>query len=190
VDEIESEIVVQGAGFTRQHTLLNGKPWTKSSFPNFTWSVSFGTELEPLFGKKCQTRIEFEGPVETLGKQLLAYRFFSLPNGCFGSFTIKTGSFVKTKRYSPPWTGRFLIDDPGGDVIQFEDEATEFPKGFGADSLKTTTSWDFVKIGDASHLLPVASEIFGGFTRADLWHVVVEYKNHRHFEAATSVTFQ
>jgi hypothetical protein len=128
--------------------------------------------------------------VEALGRQLLAYRFFSLPNGCFGSSTVKNGSFSRAKRYSPPWTGRFLIDDPTGNVIEFEAEATEFPKGFGMDAVKTTTSWDYVKIGDASYLLPAASEVFGSFTRADLWHVVSQYKNHRHFEAATSVTFQ
>ena len=36
----------------------------------------------------------------------------------------------------------------------------------------------------------VVAEVFGGFTQGDLWHVVVEYKNHRHFEAATSITFK
>jgi hypothetical protein len=47
-----------------------------------------------------------------------------------------------------------------------------------------------VNIGDEAHLLPVAAEIFGGFTHADLWHIVGEYKNHRHFEANTTLTFK
>jgi hypothetical protein len=98
--------------------------------------------------------------------------------------------FFSRKNYSPSRSGRFLIDDPGGNLIHFEEVATEFPKDFGADPWKQTTSWDYVKIGDASHLLPVAAEIFGGFTKADLWHVVVEYKNHRHFEASTNLTFE
>jgi hypothetical protein len=56
--------------------------------------------------------------------------------------------------------------------------------------LKQTTTWEYVTIGDAFHLLPVAEDIYGGFTFADLWHVVVEYKNHRHFESSTNITFK
>ena len=191
VDTIESEISVKGASFTRDRVLLNGKPFNKPTFPNFNWGVRFGSELEPLFGAKCQTAIEFEGRRDFKGKPVLAYRFRSEPNGCFGTFTIQSGLIVsRTKRYSPAWTGRFLIEDPAGSVIQFESEAHEFPKDFGADPLHQTTTWSYVKIGDASHLLPVSTEIFGGFTRADLWHVVVEYQNHRHFEASTTLSFK
>ncbi len=73
--------------------------------------------------------------------------------------------------------------------MQFEQEAHEFPKGFGLDPVHETVKWDYVKIGERSFLLPVSAEVFGGFVRERLWHVVMEYKNHRHFEAATSVTF-
>jgi hypothetical protein len=190
VDTIESEILVQGPTFKRQHTLLNGKPWNKANFPEFSWSVQFGDELTPLFSPKCRTTIEFEGPAQALGKQLFAYRFHAPKNGCFGSFAVKSGLFSPRKEYSPARTGRFLIDDPGGNVIQFQEEAHEFPKGFPADPLTQTVTWDFVKIGDNSYLLPVSTEIFGGYTRGALWHVVVEYKNHRHFEAATEIKFQ
>jgi hypothetical protein len=193
VDTIESEIAVQGSGFTRRHPLLNGKPWTKAEFPNFNWSVQFGDELNPLFGPKCQTPIEFDKRDDFRGKPVLAYRFASPPNGCFGGLKITSGMFgliTSTKYYSPKWTGRFLIDDPGGNVVLFEAEAHEFPKGFGQDPVKQTGTWDYVKIGDLEYLLPVSTEIFGGFTKADLWHVVVEYKNHRHFESATEIQFK
>jgi hypothetical protein len=190
VDTIESQIAVKGSDFKRERTTLNGKPWTKPNFPDFSWSVQFGDELEPLFSPKCGTRIDFDGREEVRGKQRVAYRFHAPPNGCFGAFTVRAGLFSGTKRYNPAWSGRFLIEDPGGSVVQFEEEAHQFPKGFGADPLTQTTTWDYVKIGEASYLLPIATEIFGGFTRGDLWHVVVEYKNHRHFEAATDITFQ
>src|SRR5262249_15510887 len=87
VDTIQSEIVVKGSDVTRQHTLLNGKPWKKNYFPDFNWSVQFGTEIRPLFGSKCGTMIEFEGRTEIGGRQLLAYRFHAPPNGCFGTLT-------------------------------------------------------------------------------------------------------
>ena len=60
----------------------------------------------------------------------------------------------------------------------------------GADPAKEINTWDYVKIGDASYLLPVGYEFIGGFTRESLWHVVVEYKNHRHFESSTGVSLK
>jgi hypothetical protein len=190
-DTIESEIVVRGEGFARENVRRNGEPWKKPNFSDFGWGIPFGNEIKPLFDPKCSTVIEFEGREDVQGKQLLAYRFHSPPGGCFGNFLVTRGFLVVfAKQYNPARTGRILVDDPGGNVTRYEEEASEFPKGFGADPWKQTTTWGYVTIGDASHLLPVAEDIYGGFTFADLWHVVVEYKNHRHFEASTSVTFK
>ena len=191
-DTIQSEISVRGADFRRQHTLLNGKPWNKP-FPYFNWSVQFGGEIRPLFDTKCPTTIEPSGREELHGKPALVYRFTSKANGCFGSFTIRQGYFgvlSNPKRNSPPRSGRFFIDDPGGNLVRFEQEAHEFPKGFGADPMSQIVTWDYIQIGDVSYLLPVSMEIFGGFSGGHLWHVLVEYKNHRHFEAASSVSFE
>ena len=188
-DTIESEIVVRGKGFTRENVRRDGNAWKKPNFSDFNWGIPFGNEIKPVFDPKCSTVIKFEGREDAHGKQLLAYGFHSPPNGCFGNFMVTRG-FFGSKIYNPARTGRILIDDPGGNVIQFEEEDSEFPKGFGADPMKGTTTWDYITIGDASHLLPVAEDIYGGFTFADLWHVVVEYKNHRHFEASTNITFK
>ena len=50
--------------------------------------------------------------------------------------------------------------------------------------------WSSVQIGEASHWLPVSADFVwkmadGSFTKA-----TIVYKNHRHFEAATNITFQ
>ncbi len=189
LDTIESEISVHGTGFARQNVRINGKPWTKPNFPNFTWSVDFGGELKPLFDPECKTEIVFGRSTEALGRPALAFKFRAPADTCFGALNIKNGFFSRLKTYRPPWTGRFVVEDPGGAVVEFEEEAHEFPKDFGTDPLTDTIRWDYVKIGDESHLLPVSEEIYGGFVHADLWHVVVEYKNHRHFEASSNVTF-
>ena len=189
MDTIESEISVRGADFTRQNVRIDGKPWTKPNFPNFTWSVDFGGELKPLFDPECKTEIVFDRLSEALGKPALIYNFHAPRDGCFGAFVIKNGIFSRLKTYRPPWTGRFVVEDPGGAVIEVQEEAREFPPGFGSDPLTETIRWDHVKIGGESYLLPVSQEIFGGFVHADLWHVVVAFKNHRHFEASSNVTF-
>jgi hypothetical protein len=137
-----------------------------------------------VFDPECPTTIDFEGRQEVRGRKVLVFRFASPTDGCFGTAT--WGS----KHYTPAMKGRVLVEDPGGSMMQYEEESGELPKGLGASSWKEAISWDYVKIGDASYLLPVALDLSADFTSGDSsWHISAEYKNHRRFEAATSVTF-
>lgn len=188
LDTIESEIAVRGKEFTRQNVRIDGKPWNKPLFPQFTWSVDFGLELEPLFGGKCRTAIVFDGREEVRGRPALAYRFRApAHDDCFGGFTFQ--SWIRKRTVNPPWSGRFLVEESGGALIRFEEEAHEFPKNFQAEPFRETIQWDYVKIGDGTYLLPVAQELWGGWAKDGFYHVTTEYKNHRHFEAASNVTF-
>ncbi len=191
LDTIESEIAVHGTDFIRRNTRIDGRPWNKPDFPRISFSVDFGAELKPLFESKCQTMIVYEGTTEALGRPALAYRFRAPGmKDCFGTFGWNRGFLRGKKVANPPWSGRFLVEDPGGSVIRFEEEAHEFPKDFPADPFRESVQWDYVKIGEGMYLLPVSEEFSGGFPApASLYHVTVQYKNHRHFEAASSVTF-
>jgi hypothetical protein len=81
VDMIDWEISIKGkGGFSREHITVNGKPWTKSSFPHGVgWSVAFGQEIRPLFDPKCPTTVTFEQPSELRGLKVLVYHFDSPP---------------------------------------------------------------------------------------------------------------
>jgi hypothetical protein len=46
-----------------------------------------------------------------------------------------------------------------------------------------------VKIGEASHLLPVHADFLVLYHSGTRYRVEVEYKNHRHFETSSDVTF-
>jgi hypothetical protein len=127
-DTIESEIAVRGEGFTRDNVRRDGNPWKKPNFSDFNWGIPFANEIKPVFDPKCSTVIEFEGREDEHGKQLLAYRFHSPPNGCFGNFMVTRG-FFGSKIYNPARAGRILIDDPEGNVIRYEEQASEYPKG-------------------------------------------------------------
>ena len=63
------------------------------------------------------------------------------------------------------------------------------PKGFGLRAFQQTIVWDYIKIGDASYALPVTLDFYLDLF-GDPWHVSFEYKNHRRFEAGTSITFK
>ena len=84
VDTIESEIAIKGSVPTRQHVLINGKPWNirSSWLPGINWGPLFGAEIKPVFDPECPTTVDSEGRQEVRGKQLLVYRFTSPPDGC------------------------------------------------------------------------------------------------------------
>ena len=87
-----------------------------------------------------------------------------------------------------PRTGRVLVDERG-EVLRYESEASGFPEGYPFDRLVETESWGDVTIGGASYWAPVAASL--SVVRADGrgWWVRIEYRNHRHFEASTGITY-
>jgi hypothetical protein len=183
VDTVESEIIFRGGGASREHIRLNGKPWDRpfQDLPGYVWGVFFGTQFRPLFSTDCPTTIEFEGRETAQGRSLLAFRFASPPAACFRLF----GKRGKMAPYSPARTGRFLVEDPGGRVVRYEEEST-LTEGREMDRWTVEESWEYVKIGDATHLMPVGVKITGRSAEG-LWsRVDVAYKNHRHFESSAN----
>jgi hypothetical protein len=155
---IEDEITVNGGRISRGNFRRNGKPWRgideKTQRLGFTPGIpatGFAAELQPLFDPNCPTTLKFAGNDELRGKAVMAYQFDSPAKSCFGN--LYGGSAYNAAR-----TGRILIDEPSGDVLQFEEEAFGFPKGFAFVSRHQVMTWDYVKIGEASHWLPVSAE--------------------------------
>jgi hypothetical protein len=185
VDTIETEITFKGNGAIRDQIRKDGKPWEKpfQALPGFKWYGGFGTEIKPVFDPQCPTAVESDGSAEVHGKQLLKYRFRSPADGCFGPF------YLEYQRYNPARTGHVFIDATHGNVIQLDEEATGFPPGFDLAQRNEEVSWDNVKIGDASHLLPVGANFVILYYSGNRWRIEVEYKNHRHFESSTNITF-
>lgn len=182
-DTMETEITVRGIQISRQNWRRNGKPVSPGPDDMHMPSTGFGAALKPLFDRECPTTLEFAGHDEVHGKPAVVYGFRSPANGCFGNLY---GNW----RYNPARAGRILIDEATGDLLQFEEEATGFPKGFAFFQRNQVMTWGSVKIGDASHWLPVAADFIWRMGNGEFYRTTIEYKNHRHFEAATNITFK
>ena len=185
-DTVESEIAFHGDDAARQNIRINGKPFTTVSgwIPGVNWDSGFGGELKGLFDRDCSNTFELAGREELRGKQVTVYRFHSPLDGCFGPGT--TGY----QQYDAAQTGRILVDETDGSVLQMERQDIGTPSELGGGS-KMIYSWDYVKIGDASYLLPVATDFVGILPKeGETWHVAAQYKNHRHFEASADITFK
>jgi hypothetical protein len=184
-DTVESEVTFRGRRVVRQQVRRNGKPWDRpfDALPGFKWYEGFETEISPLFDPQCPTTIEYQGRSKVGGRQLLEYRFRSPMDGCFPFL------YFTYQRYNPARTGTVFIEDPGGSVIQVDDRSDGFPAGFEFAGREEHMFWDYVKIGETSHLLPVRANFLVVYSSGTRYRVEVEYKNHRHFEASSNVTF-
>jgi hypothetical protein len=185
-DTVETEITFLGRRTVRQRIRRNGKPWDQpfDALPGFKWYEGFETEISPLFDPQCPTAIEYQGRSTASGRQVLEYQFSSPVDGCFPFL------YFTYQRYNPARTGHVYVEDPGGSVIQVDDEESEFPTGFEFARREEHMFWDNVKIGEGSHLLPVRANFLVVYSDGTRYRVEVEYKNHRHFEASTKITFK
>ena len=184
-DTVEAEITFRGRRVERQQIRRDGKPWDQpfDALPGFKWYEGFETEINPLFDPECPTTLEFQGRSNAGGRQLLEYRFHSPVDGCFPFL------YFTYQRYNPARSGSVFIDDPSGSVIQVDDQSEEFPADFEFAGREEHIFWDYVKIGDTAHLLPVRVNFLVTYSSGTRYRVEVEYKNHRHFEASSNVTF-
>jgi len=82
-----------------------------------------------------------------------------------------------------------LVEAASGHVIHLEEDASGFPSTWELKDRKEQVSWDYVRIGDASHLLPVAAEFVFLYASGARQRITVAYSNHRHFEASSSLEY-
>lgn len=174
-----------GSSASRQHIRRDGMPWDQpfEALPGFKWYEGFGTEITPLFEAKCPGTIEYRGRSKVAKRPVLEYDFRAPVDGCFPFF------FFEYQRYNPARTGRFSIDESTGNVIQVDERATGFPAEIQFAERAEHVTWDYVKIAGDAHLLPVRANFLVRYNDGTRYRIDVEYKNHRHFETSTSVTF-
>jgi len=146
-------------------------------------NFDFGLHLEAVFGPQCASRVEFVGREEVEGRPMLVY-FFHIPTGgaCFGVAHNGNQQFAAI-------TGRILLDAANLHVLRSEWVGAGFPEKFAVDHFTTTEQWGYATIGGSAYLVPVSSEIVFRMSDGSTERGKTEYRNHRHFEAATSITF-
>jgi hypothetical protein len=185
VDTVESEIAFHVDAGSRQNIRINGKPYTTVTgwIPGVNWDSGFGRELKAVFDRDCANTFELAGQEELRGRQATVYRFRTPLDGCLGL------SVVGYQQYDAAQTGRVLVDETDGNVLQMEIQAVGTPPELGG-GISEISSWDHVRIGDASWLLPIATDFVWITPRGETWHVAAQYRNHRHFEASADITFK
>jgi hypothetical protein len=184
-DTIESEVTFEGDTTVRRQLRRNGKPWEQpfEALPGFKWYGGFGSEITPVFDPQCPTTIDYRGRSQVGERQLLEYQFSTPVDGCFPFF------YFHYQRYNPPRTGHVFIDEPSGSLFQLDEDTRGFPAEFEFAEREERITWDYVKIGEDSHLLPVRAYCLAVYYSGTQFRIEVEYKNHRHFQSSTNLKF-
>lgn len=184
-DTVESEITFRGNHAARQSIRRNSKPWNQpfEAMPGFKWYEGFGTEITPLFDAKCPGTIELTGRSHANGRPVIDYRFSAPVDGCFPFF------FFDYQRYNPARTGQFSVDEATGSIVRLDEDASGFPAEIQFSDREEHIAWDLIKIAGESHCLPVSARFLVRYYDGTRYRIEVEYKNHRHFEASTNLTF-
>lgn len=123
VDTVESEIGYRGDDFVRNNIRINGKPFKSDNpwLPGVNWSGAFNGQLDALLEPDCANAFELAGREQLRGKSVIVYRYNSPLDGCFGEGT------ESYSQYAPAHTGRILVDEAGGDVLQMENQDVGVP---------------------------------------------------------------
>jgi hypothetical protein len=184
-DTIETEIAFVGTRAVRRQIRRNGKTWDRpfDSLPGFKWYGGFGTEIRPIFDPGCPTTLEYQGPERLRGNDVLRYAFRSPADGCFAFL------YFDQQQVNPSRTGQVFIDKVSGGVLRLTEQASGFPADFGLRERDEEVTWGKVRIGEATHLLPVAANFVIEYATGARTRIEVEYKNHRHFEASSDIKF-
>jgi hypothetical protein len=185
-DTVESEIAFRGRRVIRTQIRRNGEPWTQpfDSLPGYKWYEGFDSEIGPIFDPTCPTEIQYHGRTSRNGRAVLQYNFTSPVDGCFPFL------YFTYQRYNPARTGSIVVEDPAGDLLEVEDRCEKFPSGFEFQSRVEHVTRDYVRIGESTHLLPVRADFAVSYRDGTRYRVEVQYRNHRHFESSSNITFQ
>jgi hypothetical protein len=185
LDTVETEITIEGTRAIRRQIRRNGRPWDQAfdALPGFRWYGGFGTEIRPVFDPACGATLEYQGRADVRGSRLMRFLFTAPADSCFAVL------FMNGKQANPPRLGHVFIDETTGNVMQYEEEANDLPADFGMTQRTEQVSWSNVRIGDATHLLPVAASFMVRYATGARAKIELEFRNHRHFEASSHIAF-
>jgi hypothetical protein len=183
----KSQVSFKGVNETRQQVGADGKPGRAPAIPDgcIEWSGGYSLYFKPLFDPSCSTTLTFSKTLGKPGHQSLVYNFSTPAEGlCFSP------AISDFERAYAAHEGSVLIDIPTGSMVSVVARSTHLPEAFPIMESDETVIWDVVNTGGEEHLLPVSYERVKIFANGAARRVLVKYSNHRHFEAASTITFQ
>lgn len=147
-------------------------------------SGEFGSLLLQVFEPETQTEFRWERWTTLRGRRnhVFAYRV-AQPNSKWGI------EYHRSMRIVPGYRGYVYVDADYFTVTRITLEAIDIPVSFPIQSAKTQLDYDFIKIGDSEHVLPLRAEVRMREGK-NLTKNEVEFRLYRKFGADATIKFE
>lgn len=166
--------------------LINGRP-TEISHDQLAGASSsgeFGSMMREIFEPATETRFRWERWATLRGRRTHVYTYrVSQPRSKWRIDYQRTMSIV------PGYQGLMYIDADAHVVSRITLEAFDIPPSFPVQQARTMLDYDYVKIGDGEHVLPLRAEVRMREGR----HLIkneVEFRMYRKFGADATIRFE
>ena len=183
-DVVTADVVAQLGTESFKNIRVNGSP-SKDVEKSGQWSAGeFSSTLKALVSPE-NAAVFAKGRQTTLLHRP-AWRYDFTIDQAHSTWHLSAGG----RTYAPAYGGQIWIDKDTSRVLRIEMTAHDVPSFIPLDSVEWTINYDFIKIGDASYLLPTHSEALDCERDKDsCFKNVTEFEDYKKFSADTSISF-
>jgi hypothetical protein len=148
-----------------------------------TSSGEFGTMMKEIFQPETEATFRWDRWVTLRGRRnhVFAYQVSQARS----QWSI---DYNRTQRIVPGYRGYIYVDADLLTVTRITLDAIDIPPSFPVQQAKTTLDYDFIKIGESEHVLPLRAEIRMREGK-DLRKNEVEFRLYRKFGADATIKF-
>lgn len=165
--------------------LVNNQPMDIShdQLSGSTSSGEFGSMLKQIFERASEAEFHWERWATLRGRRTHVYNYRVRQDR--SQYTIW---FDKKMSIVPGYRGLIYVDADTNVVTRILFEATEIPPTFPVQQARTQLDYDYIKIGESEHVLPLRAEIRMREGR-NLTKNEVEFRMYRKFGADATIKF-
>jgi hypothetical protein len=170
---------------TYQLVMINNRSTTQSyaSLGGATSTGEFGSMLQQLFEAKTEATFQWLRWATLRGHRAHVYSYHVPQSNSQWHL-----SYERNQDMIVAYTGLVYVDRDTGMILKVTLDAENVPQSFPISQASSAVDYDYVKIGDQTHLLPLKGEVHMRTSKV-LTRNLVEFHLYRKFGADTSITF-
>ena len=187
IDVVTADVAVVKGKEDYRNIRINGRPTNVPIEKTGAWSTGeFVLTLQDIMSP--QTAAKFTRSADDRVASRYAY-VYDYSVDAANSHWILMAEDGRTQ-HKTAFKGKLWIDKETRRVLRIEQRAVQIPASFPQDKAETTVEYGFVKIDNASYLLPVRG-VTDGCKRGSFNCSMneIQFKNYRRFSADSSITF-
>lgn len=185
MDVVAAEVAYVDGKEEYRNITINGRPAQRPVEKTGSWSTGeFGTTLEDILSPATNASFKRLGEQNIGNRMVVVYEFsVKQPNS---HWTIVSAG----QRCSPAFTGTLYIERVSHRVLRIEQVAEAMPSSFPFEKAESIVDYDYVRIDQASHLLPSRSE--NSICKRGMSFCSrneIEFRNYRKFTTESQIKF-